>query len=131
MTQIEKIQEDLEPLKKQLKEHKLYKNVDTVENVQTFMQMHIYAVWDFMSLVKSLQKELTGTQIPWVPNKGSKVSRRLINDIVLGEESDVDENNNIMSHYEMYINAMNQAKANTKDIEIFIEALAKGIFQYL
>ncbi len=69
MTQIEKIKEELEPLRIELIKHKLYKNVDSIKNVKIFMELHVFAVWDFMSLLKSLQNELTCTKVPWTPKK--------------------------------------------------------------
>ena len=122
MIQINKIEEELAPLRQQLISHDLYKNVDSIQSIQTFMQMHVFAVWDFMSLLKGLQNELTNVSIPWTP-KGNKLSRRLINEIVLCEESDFNEENETMSHFEMYIEAMQQVNADTSDIESFISSL--------
>ena len=69
--------------------HSLYEKVKTIDNLHLFLENHIYAVWDFMSLLKALQNNLTCTTIPWFP-KGSADTRNLINEIVVGEESDVD-----------------------------------------
>ena len=124
MENIRKIQENLEPLQKILVKHDLYKNINTIEDIQTFMQMHIYAVWDFMSLLKALQNELTCTRTPWVASK-HRLSRRLVNEIVLCEESDYNENNITMSHFEMYLDAMKQSKASTVEIETFLSSLEK------
>jgi len=125
MTEIEKMKNDLEPLRQELIAHDLYKNVDSIKSIQVFMKMHVFAVWDFMSLLKSLQRELTNTNVPWTP-KGHRLSRRLINDIVLCEESDFNENNETMSHFEMYLDAMTQVEANTSDINTFIDNLNEG-----
>lgn len=125
MTQIEIIQNELEPLRKELISHQLYKNIDSITNIQKFMQIHIFAVWDFMSIVKSLQNSLSCTTIPWTPNKNTS-STRLINDIVLCEESDFNADGLAMSHFEMYIEAMNQIDAKTSQIDSFISHLQEG-----
>lgn len=125
MTQIEIIQKELEPFRQELIAHDLYKNIDSIPNIQIFMQMHIFAVWDFMSLVKSLQNSLSCTTIPWVPNKNTN-STRLINDIVLCEESDFNAQGVAMSHFEMYIEAMNQIGAKTSQIDSFISNLQEA-----
>jgi len=86
------------------------------------MEYHIYAVWDFMSLLKSLQIGLTCTTTPWFP-VGNANTRYLINEIVTGEESDVDGAGVRKSHYEMYLEAMDQCGADTTAIHAFIDEL--------
>jgi hypothetical protein len=119
MEKILEIQKEIEPLQKILINHNLYQNINSTKDIQSFMQMHVFAVWDFMSLLKALQCELTCTQPPWKATK-NRLSRRLINEIVLCEESDYNELNVTMSHFEMYIDAMKQCNANTHEIEIFM-----------
>jgi Protein of unknown function (DUF3050) len=90
--------------------------------VQSFMSVHVFAVWDFMSLLKALQQRLTCVEVPWSP-RGDTLCRRLINEIVLGEESDqFDEG--VLSHFEMYLRAMDQAGADRAPLEHFLAALA-------
>ena len=99
--------------------HNLYKKLNSVEDIAVMMEYHVYAVWDFMSLLKALQYLLTCTTSPWKPVGDGKI-RQLVNSIVLEEESDVDKENNPLSHYEMYIDAMKQCGANTSAIESFV-----------
>jgi hypothetical protein len=99
------ILEEIKDVRKQLLNHQLYTAVKSDQDLKLFMSSHVYAVWDFMSLLKSLQNSLTCTTTPWTP-KGNPDLRYLINEIVLAEETDIDQNGNRMSHYEMYLNAM-------------------------
>ncbi|WP_295773344.1 DUF3050 domain-containing protein [uncultured Mucilaginibacter sp.] len=98
----------IEPLRLQLIQHPLYKNIQSLPNLTVFMEHHIFAVWDFMSLLKALQQKLTCTNVPWMP-AGNANTRYLINEIVTGEESDVDNEGNRTSHFELYLRAMEQA----------------------
>jgi len=103
--------------------HALYANLDTHEAIVTFMRHHVFAVWDFMSLLKSLQRHLTCVEIPWVPS-GPTASRRLINDIVLVEESDL-LGGGFISHFELYVKGMREAGADTSVIDSFIDLLRR------
>lgn len=94
----------------------------SVAEVRTFMESHVWAVWDFMSLVKALQKELTCVSVPWRP-VGDPQVRRFINEIVWGEESDVDRDGNPTSHFEMYLKAMDGIGASSKAITSFLDEL--------
>lgn len=115
----------IQPIREQLVAHPLYGAIGTLEDVQTFMKSHVWAVWDFMSLLKALQRRLTCVEVPWVP-VGSANTRYLINEIVVGEESDVDPDGQRLSHFELYLNAMQQAGADTSAIKALLERLQQG-----
>jgi len=125
MNSIEQIKTSITTLNEQLLGHKLYKEVQSIESLQLFMEAHIFAVWDFMSLLKTLQTQLTCTTAPWVP-VGNADTRYLINEIVLGEESDVDEEGIRTSHFELYLKAMTQVGASTSLIGQFLGYLKSG-----
>ena len=119
---ISKILAEISPLRKELNEHALYTNLTSLDDVKIFMETHVYAVWDFMSLLKSLQQKLTTVNVPWVPVKNAKVAR-LINQIVVDEESDLNADGVPKSHFEMYLEAMEEVKANTQIIHDFISEI--------
>jgi len=119
---IQKLRTEIEPLRQQLLHHKVYQNISSIKDLKIFLEHHVFAVWDFMSLLKSLQNELTCVQVPWIP-KGNPLTRRLINEIVLAEETDQDENGNAKSHFELYIEAMNDCKADISKITYLIQLL--------
>jgi hypothetical protein len=119
---IERIQRVIEPLRQEIINHKVYSVINDIDDLKIFMQYHIFAVWDFMSLLKSLQIGLTCTTTPWFP-VGNANTRYLINEIVAGEESDVDSAGVRKSHYEMYLEAMDQCGADTTAIYAFIDSL--------
>ena len=120
--QIEKIRKSIAPLREEIINHPVYSAIKDIDDLRIFMQYHVYAVWDFMSLLKTLQNNLTCTSVPWFP-KGSADTRHLINEIVVGEEADIDLNGIRKSHFELYIDAMKQCGADYSKIEGFTEIL--------
>ena len=124
MSHIKKLENDLSEYRNVLINHKLYSNLDSKDKLVKFMENHVFAVWDFMSLIKALQNNLTCVEVPWTPNKNN-LAGRLVNDIVLAEESDIDLNGNTKSHFELYLDSMSQIGASTDLINSFI--LFRGI----
>jgi len=112
-------------LKKQaaLTAHPVYQTLNTLEGIRHFMGYHVYAVWDFMSLLKSLQRKITCVDLPWRPSPYPAEMVRLINQIVLGEESDLDQNGNPISHFELYLRSMTEIGASTAGIRDFMATL--------
>ena len=119
MNKIDNLLSEISETRNSLLNHSIYGKLNDIKSISKFMEIHVFAVWDFMSLAKALQKNLTCVETPWYPTK-DKVSRRLINEIVLGEESDIDQQENPTSHYELYLEAMETIGANTEKIKKFV-----------
>ncbi|MFN3952237.1 MAG: DUF3050 domain-containing protein [Thermaurantimonas sp.] len=129
MTSFEKfitsLREQIEPLRLEIIHHPVYSGIQNLEDLRVFMNHHVYAVWDFMSLLKALQNRLTCTSVPWYP-VGDADTRFLINEIVVGEECDLDIDGERKSHFEMYLDAMRQAGAEWYTIHQLVEHLKAG-----
>ncbi len=114
----------LQPFYARLAAHPLYRSLRTEAHLRTFLEAHVFAVWDFMSLLKALQRGLTCIDVPWTPSALPE-SRRLVNEIVLGEESDV-FNGKPLSHFEIYRIAMRQCGASTASVDGMLGHLREG-----
>ncbi len=111
--------------RRRLLDHPVYRRVDTIEKLRTFMQDHVFAVWDFMSLMKRLQQELTCVRVPW-QCPSDAVMARFVNEIVLNEESDEGPDGVPMSHLQLYLAAMEEIGADTTVFARFDSLLRSG-----
>jgi hypothetical protein len=109
-----------------LLDHPLYAQVGSVADLRRFMEDHVFAVWDFMSLLKRLQQDMTCISVPWFPADNAKAAR-LINDIVIGEETDVGPDGSYVSHLALYLRAMQDIGASTRQFEKFRSLVLMGV----
>ena len=120
---IKQINQSISHQKEQLLHHSLYDKVKTIDDLYSFLENHVYAVWDFMSLLKALQSKLTCTTTPWFATENTE-TRYLINEIVLAEESDLTLDGKRQSHFEMYLDAMKDCGADTNGIHSFLSEVS-------
>jgi hypothetical protein len=92
-----------------LLDHPIYTHVASVADLRRFMEDHVFAVWDFMSLLKRLQQDITCVRVPWFPADNARAAR-LINDIVIGGETDVGLDGGYVSHLDLYLRAMHAGR---------------------
>jgi hypothetical protein len=110
-------------LRSQLLNHPIYDRIDDLESLRIFMQHHVFAVLDFMWLLKRLQKDLCCNSVPWLPVSKPSLAR-FVNEIVLGEETDEDGQGGFRSHFELYLQSMDDVGADRGPIESFVSALS-------
>ena len=119
-------------LKTRLDQHPVYATVRTLDDLRCFMEHHVFPVWDFMSLLKYLQGELAPAGVPWLPtgHADATSAQRFINEIVLGEETDEGLPDALgrptfVSHFDLYIGAMEEVGADTRPVRAFLKAVKK------
>lgn len=122
---IEFLQQEVATTRQLLLNNGLYFRLQSMADLRQFMEHHVFAVWDFMSLLKGLQRELTCVEVPWVPT-ANPATRRLINEIVLEEETDLDPQGQPTSHFELYMRAMEECGADTLPIRRLVAAVGAG-----
>jgi hypothetical protein len=125
LRRFEKLCNKIAPLRDALLNHPIYAEICSLSRLREFMQIHVFAVWDFMSLVKRLQSELTSNSLPWMPPLRSRIAR-FANEVVLGEESDLSPDGKPVSHFELYLRAMDEVGADTTLVRRFITQIALG-----
>jgi Protein of unknown function (DUF3050) len=127
MTDLQTIHPRLSPFIHQIRAHPLYANIQSIAHLRIFMEHHVFAVFDFMCLLKELHRRLVSTQAPWFPPKDA-YSARLIHQILVDEEGDLAENGvDYCSHFELYVSAMHGIHANTQPITALVQQLQHGI----
>ena len=120
----------LDSFKARLEDHPVYSSVQTLDDLRTFMEHHVFSVWDYMSLIKYLQSVIAPTQYPWVPQGDASV-RRFVNELVMEEESDESNvHGEFSSHFELYIKAMEEIGADTSKIKKFVHDVIENGIEY-
>lgn len=113
-------------LHKDLVENPVFSSIKNIKQLRKFMEWHVFAVWDFMSLTKRLQIDLTCVTLPWLPPANNGAAN-LINSIVWGEETDKTPiKGQTASHFELYLKAMEEIQADTTQINRFINLVKNG-----
>lgn len=123
---IAELRDRIAPVRSALLAHPLYAEMQELAALRVFMEYHVFAVWDFMSLLKALQQRLTCVTTPWTPRQPLPLAARLVNEIVLAEETDDDGAGGYASHFTLYQRAMRSAGANTGPIDRLVGRLEAG-----
>lgn len=125
MNSIDQFISQIRPRQEALLNHSVYSQVKDLASLRVFMGFHVFAVWDFMTLLKSLQKQIACAQTPWFPLKDT-FSARFVNEIVLAEETDEVRQGYYVSHFDLYLEGMKEAGADIKHVLDFLHALRTG-----
>ena len=125
LQRFEQLRNTLAPVRHALLNHPIYAEVDSLSRLREFIEMHVFAVWDFMSLVKRIESELTSNCLPWTPPRSPRLAR-FTNEVILGEETDLGLDGKPISHFELYLRAMDEVGADTTQVRGFTAQVALG-----
>lgn len=75
MTQLLLSNPKLKTTQAKLLSHPIYTSLSTHADFKLFMERHCWAVWDFLLLVKELQRNVTNTKRFWTPCLDSNAAR--------------------------------------------------------
>ena len=106
-------------------DHSVYSRLTTLPAFQKFMTYQVWCVWDFMCLAKSVQIGIGCYSVPWIPPKNPSLVS-LMGEIIRGEESDVGPGGEEASHFEIFIQAMDECGAESTKIKAFIDHVGAG-----
>ena len=112
-----------------LHRHPLPQAITTIADLRLFMEHHVFAVWDFMLLLKTLQQHLAPSGVPWVPPTHPEIAG-LVNSLVAEEECDLLPEKLggplHLSHFAIYRRAMVEIDANTAVIDAVLQQASRG-----
>ncbi|KOY51772.1 DUF3050 domain-containing protein [Polaribacter dokdonensis] len=115
MLNIDFIIENLDSSSYQTCNLELYSSIENKKDVKSFMENHIFAIWDYMSLMRALENNLRDNSVPWFPSNNGK-NLKILYKILDEEEYTIDASGSVKSYFEMYLEAMEEIGANTSDI---------------
>jgi hypothetical protein len=123
---LEQLESTINPEVVAIAQHQVFQSIDSIEKLCQFSEIHVFAVWDFMCLLKELQRKLTRSSLFWLPPE-NHLGCHLVNTLIAEEESDQLGDNYYTSHFELYLSAMQQCGANTDAISTFIHDIRQDL----
>ncbi|WP_191964869.1 DUF3050 domain-containing protein [Synechococcus sp. RSCCF101] len=109
-----------------LKNHPLAEEIRDRASLRLFMEHHVFAVWDFLALLKALQASLADAHHsgdPAVDGSGLAAINRIVAEEEADEAPDNPSGASRVSHLEIYLQAMNEVGADTGPIQRLMERL--------
>jgi hypothetical protein len=127
---LQAIQVRIAPLHNKIAQHPVLDKITSIADVRFLMQQHVFAVWDFVCLLKVLHQRVVGCEVPWFPSQDPD-SARLLYELLIEEETDRLPVPNLsdhqhQSHFSLYLTAMRECGADTEPIETCLARLKAG-----
>ncbi len=118
---------EINELTAKIEKHPVYFAINSIDALKTFMEQHVFAVWDFMCLLKGLYSRLVTVDSLWQPPRDA-MSAHLIGNILADEEGDIGpDGKTYHSHFALYLQAMREIGADTTPIEKLLQLIGSGM----
>lgn len=108
-----------------LANHKLYERVNDELSLRLFMEHHVICVWSYNFLLREIHQELVGLIHP-LNSQSQKEAIRLVSEMILEEELEEQQDGSLLSHFEIYLEAMQDLGANISPIVSFFDLQDSG-----
>ena len=118
-------QNSIAPFNSKLINHKIYGQISDMRKTKIFMESHVFSVWEYLTMLKALQRELATRDISFLHENVPDLPY-LINQIVLNEEIEEESRGEYLSAmglYQLYINSMDEIGADSNPIKYFVDCI--------
>ena len=108
-----------------LETHRIYDRLHDEASLRLFVEHHVICVWIYNYLMRDLYQEIANHIQP-MSSQVQKEAIRLISELVLEEEVDEQNDGTLISHMEIYLEAMQDLGADVGPIMSFFDLLESG-----
>ena len=119
LSESQKLIKLIEAKTQKLSHHEVYSKVTSRAQISCFMSYHIFAVWNFIKLLKSLQIK-TSIALRSQALECSGETRDLIGKIVFAEESELYPYGQPTEYFAVYLGAISELEVNSNFLWTFL-----------
>lgn len=108
-----------------LESHKLYDRIFDDYSLRLFVEHHVVCVWSYNYLLRNIYQELVSMIQP-LNSQAQKEALRIISEAILEEEVEEQTDGSLLSHLEIYLEAMQELGADVGPILSFFDMQESG-----
>ena len=113
-----------------LESHNVYKRVCSDVALRFFLERHVICVWSYNAFLKSIYKDLSGRLLP-INSNLHKEALKILSEIILEEEVVDLGNGKLLSHLELYLEAMMDVGCDMDSVFSFFDLIEMKIDPYV
>lgn len=109
-----------------LENHRLYALLINGDALRFFLERHVVCAWSYSALLQSLQREMLTHPLS-LRAEADKEALKIVSELVLQQEVQELPDGRLVSHTELYLEAMQEAKCDLTGIINFLDMLENGV----